>query len=177
MTDFDQTKYAGQWYTIEMDKRNRYSRGGTDCVTKEFQMNKDGNCDLYFRGKYQNWGYRGVNGTLYECDTGLCQATMGYSNHRSDFRIFYTNYEDFEISYRCSERNGKKEESYSISSRHQTMSPEQYKMVKEMVADKLPFFIDYINDEDNIYRPVQGGKCEYDWQLTPAIQPLFKFLN
>ena len=85
MRNFDAKKYVGHWFTIASDKRNPWSRGGhTDCVTKEFQLTAEGNVDLYFRGKYPG-GYRGINGTLYECDTGLCQATMGVSPHRIDF--------------------------------------------------------------------------------------------
>ena len=33
MKNFDQRKFVGHWYSIETDKRNRYSRGGNDCGT------------------------------------------------------------------------------------------------------------------------------------------------
>jgi len=133
MEDFDLSRYVGKWYTQESDATNKWVPAGTDCVTKEFGVDEDGNGDLYFRGNYtiaNKWvsaGYRGSGGKLYDCETGVCQATMGWSTRRFPFKIFYTDYENFDISYSCYDKWGDNAyESLSIVSREQTMSLELY---------------------------------------------------
>ena len=38
----------------------------TDCVTKEFGLNSQGDVDLYFRGYYSMiFNYQGIDGTMY----------------------------------------------------------------------------------------------------------------
>merc|ERR1711981_406929 len=109
MQDFDKEAYSGQWYEIFRDKHNMYERHA-ECVTKEFDVNTDGAVELYFRGDYQSrwWsGYHGVEGTMYNCglsdhpDDWTCQTTMGHSHHLIDFKIFDTDYENYEIYYSC----------------------------------------------------------------------------
>ena len=65
ISDFKPKKFAGHWYEIVRDSTNSHTIL-TDCVTKEFSLNKDGDLDLYFRGYYKFYGdYMGVNGTMY----------------------------------------------------------------------------------------------------------------
>ena len=49
--DFDPKRYAGKWYEFLRDPGNPMTIA-TDCVTKEFALDSDGNLDLYFRGYY-----------------------------------------------------------------------------------------------------------------------------
>ena len=65
ISDFKPKDFAGHWYEIVRDSSNAHTIS-TDCVTKEFSVNKDGDLDLYFRGHYKFYGdYMGVNGTMY----------------------------------------------------------------------------------------------------------------
>ena len=65
MDDFKPQAYSGKWYEIVRDRLNPYTIS-TDCVTKEFGMNKQGDVDLYFRGYYSLLGrYSGIDGTMY----------------------------------------------------------------------------------------------------------------
>ena len=51
ITNFDPARYAGKWYEILRDPGNPMTIA-TDCVTKEFSLDSNGNLDLYFRGYY-----------------------------------------------------------------------------------------------------------------------------
>lgn len=51
MDNFQPEKYAGKWFEVARDVHNTYSYTA-ECVTKEFGINKEGDVDLYFRGKY-----------------------------------------------------------------------------------------------------------------------------
>ena len=144
MKNFDAKKYAGHWYEIVRDDGNVYTPLWTDCVTKEFQLNRYGDVDLYFRGRYPIVGYKGVDGTMYECDSGLCQATMGGRPERHPLKIFYTDYENFEISYNCSKWWGSAKEMLSINSRHETLSPEMMKKARAIINEKLPWYTEYL---------------------------------
>jgi len=94
--------------------------------------------DLYFRCHYQmKFGYMGIGGSLYQCDEGsanswTCQATMGSGSKRSDFNIFHTDYENFDITYYCSEyfRGRMKFEMMSVSSRSPQISGDNLNKVK-----------------------------------------------
>ena len=65
MEDFNPKAYVGKWYEIVRDRLNPMTIS-TDCVTKEFGLNTDGDVDLYFRGYYSLlFRYNGAGGTLY----------------------------------------------------------------------------------------------------------------
>ena len=51
MSNFDPARYAGKWYEILRDPGNPMTIA-TDCVTKKFALDSNGNLDLYFRGFY-----------------------------------------------------------------------------------------------------------------------------
>ena len=121
--NFDKNRYAGKWYEQIRDRLNPYTIS-TDCVTKEFALNEDGDLDLYFRGYYGFlFDYYGAEGTMYQCDEGsadtwTCQATMGKSSKRIPFEIFYTDYDNFDIMYHCTEYMGfMKKEQFSVATR------------------------------------------------------------
>ena len=48
MQNFDPARYAGKWYETLRDPGN-YMSAGTDCITKEYAMDSEGNLNLYFR--------------------------------------------------------------------------------------------------------------------------------
>ena len=128
VADFKPEKFAGHWYEIVRDTQNPYTIS-TDCVTKDFTLNKDGDIDLYFRGYYSLFGdYMGVDGTMYQCDEGssktwTCMATMGGRSHRRPFKIFDTDYTSYEIMYACENINSfSKTELFAVSSRSPTAS-------------------------------------------------------
>ena len=90
--------------------------------------------DLNFRAYYMwRWGYMDAKGALYQCDEGsadswTCKATMGNSSKRSPFNIWYTDYDNFEISYFCQPHWGNrvKFEMFSLGSRTPTISDEMW---------------------------------------------------
>lgn len=113
MDDLDETRYTGKWFEWRRDYWNTYTQWA-ECVTKEFAMRPDGNVDLAFRAKYPfPWGYRVGDGVLYSCDKGKCksymgpkggfEATMGDSDKRANFDFFFTDYENVDIGYSCTE--------------------------------------------------------------------------
>ena len=122
MENFNPQAYVGKWYEIVRDRLNPYTIS-TDCVTKEFGLNADGDVDLYFRGYYSIlFRYNGIDGTLYQCDEGTpstwtCMATMGGRPKRHPIKMFDTDYENYEIYYDCTEFAGFKTESFAVSSR------------------------------------------------------------
>mmetsp|Transcript_8664 Transcript_8664/g.14686 ORF Transcript_8664/g.14686 Transcript_8664/m.14686 type:complete len:156 (+) Transcript_8664:38-505(+) len=123
MENFDKSRYAGKWYEQVRDRQNIHTIS-TDCVTKEFALNQDGDLDLYFRGYYNLFfGYYGANGTMYRCDEGspdtwTCQATMGPSPKRLPFKIYYTDYDTMDVSYSCTEYMGYfKKEQFAVATR------------------------------------------------------------
>merc|ERR1711907_646510 len=143
--DFNAEAYAGRWYEQVRDMFNPYTIS-TDCVTKEFAKNKDGDVDLYFRGYY--WmmlRYMGVSGTMYQCDEGspttwTCQATMEGGSHRSPIRVWETDYENFDIMYECSQHGWFKNEMFSVAARTPHMSEENWAKVKAIVHEKMPSY-------------------------------------
>ena len=154
----------------------------TDCVSKEFEFDKDGNVDLYFRGKYPIVGYKGVDGVLYDCPDGQCHATMGGSPREKaiPFDFFWTDYDNFEVSYNCSSLLGglMKNEMLSISGRNPTMTPEVMMKAQDQIKEKLPDYYDYMFNPKSswmsfipmTYNPLQGDQCSYDWRYTPLAQ-------
>merc|ERR1711981_1006560 len=83
MDSIDKERYVGHWYEIYRDNWNMWTIGA-DCITKEFELNSDGDIDLYFRGNYLYAGYQGVKGKMYYCGEhgdSTCLATMGNSKH------------------------------------------------------------------------------------------------
>ena len=170
MVPFDKTRFGGKWYEQVRDPENIYTMSA-DCVTMEFSPpNADGNLDLYFRGYY--WmmlNYQGGGGTMYDCDQGntdwTCQATMGSSTKRSGFPIFYTDYDNYQISYFCSDMMGglMKYEWFSLYTRDQFASDAVMTEAKAKVAELLPSF-----DIDSVlnlflYWTNQNG-CDYEWK-------------
>ena len=109
MANFDPARLSGKWYEVVRDNQNPWTLG-TSCVTKEFSPynEQEKKLDLYFRCHWQmKFGYMGIGGSLYQCDEGsanswTCKATMGSSSKRSDFNIFETDYDNYEILYYCS---------------------------------------------------------------------------
>ena len=99
MKGFDITKYLGKWYTIEKDSTGNIFTLGADCTTREFKLFEDGTVEFYFRSKYNLMrGYTGNDGTLYDCLTDTCMASMSrWSDRRIPFRSLSTDYENYNI--------------------------------------------------------------------------------
>ena len=187
MNDFDANRYSGKWFEIVRDRQNPYTIS-TDCVTKEFAPFDADNksMDLFFRGWYAfKWGYMGVNGTLYQCDEGspdtfTCMATMGGGSHRSPITVWNTDYDDFDISYTCSEYlDGKmKFESFSVAARTPTISKQTLAKVSQIVHENIPQYD--LNKSSGLYWTKQQKGCEYEWHFdkkdnkqTPKDAPAF----
>merc|ERR1719313_478607 len=148
MKNFDPARYSGKWYEVVRDRTNPMTIS-TDCVTKEFgpfdaSLNK---MDLYFRGLYGWWmGYRGATGALWQCDEGssdtfTCLATMGRSAKRSEFNIFWTDYDNVEIYYSCSRHWGFwKFETFAVSARAQALTQETYTIANAAIKQQLPWY-------------------------------------
>ena len=139
-----------------------------DCVTKEFQLNQEGNLELYFRGFYNlyGWGkYEGVNGELSDCGGSLegstCMATMGGSSHKKAFKMLATDYKNYDIQYGCKPFWGIfYSDSFSISSRTMEMSDTVQAEVRTVVKSKLP----HLHLQDSMYWTKQGeDRCQYYW--------------
>ena len=144
--NFNPEKYLGKWYETKRGYFNLMELG-TDCVTAEFKKNKDGkNVDLNFRG-YYHWifSYASGAGTLYDCadgtkDTWTCQATMGGSESKSPISVLATDYDNYDVSYFCSDYVWGlwKFENISVRSRKYTLTDAQKKEVKDIMAKKVP---------------------------------------
>ena len=91
-------------------------------------------------------------------------ATMGGGSHRVPFKIFDTDYENYEIYYDCSQFGAMKTESFAVSSRTKVMTPEVLETVKAVIKEKIP---QYDLDESSLlYWDKQGGWCNYEWRFN-----------
>ena len=170
MEAIDMERYAGHWFEVYRDEHNWYTQYA-DCVTKEFELNQNGNLDLYFRGFYNwhGWGkYSGVGGEISDCGTssGLlqsstCMATMGGSPRKLPFDMLATDYDNYDIGYFCKDFYGFfHADNLAITSRTQEMSDEVQQEVRAVIAEKLPHY----NLNDGMYWTKQGDdKCQYYW--------------
>ena len=77
------------------------------------------------------------------------EATMGKSPKRSKFDIFWTDYENLDISYSCTEIMWGmfKSERLSISARKPDMDQETMEYAQTIVKEKLPGYYNYMFDE------------------------------
>ena len=116
---------------------------------------------------YGEKGLRGIGGTISGCDAGDCQMSMGnWSTKTWDFKVFNTDYENYQIKYGCWEWNGKAHEMFSVNSRTPTMDDATMQTVKDIVRERLPAYAEFIANSSNIYFPTQGDSCNYDWKLS-----------
>lgn len=112
-------------------------------VTKEFNINDEGNMDLYYREKYPFCSYCGISVTMYDYDTN-CKVTMGkcplFKNIRHPYKNLATDYKTYDISYKWTEKMGGlfKWEDFAIYSREEIMSKEIQNKVRAIVTEKLP---------------------------------------
>ena len=90
-------------------------------------------------------------------------ATMGGGSHRIPFKIFDTDYENYEIHYDCSEFAGFKTEMFAVASRTQTMTPEVLETVKAVIREKIPQYD--LDKSSLLYWDKQGGWCNYEWRF------------
>ena len=116
----------------------------------------------------------GANGTMYQCDEGskdtfTCMATMeasmGKSTKRSPFPIWYTDYENIDMMYTCSEHFGGwfKYQSLSVSSRTSQISDENLDKVKQIIKEKIPEYD--LDTSSGLYWTKQNNWCSYDWKF------------
>ena len=171
MSDFDPARYSGKWYEIVRDRMNPMTLTA-DCVTKEFAPYDEGDdkMDLYFRGHYMGFGYRGATGALWECEDGsadswTCKATMGGSSKRSPFGVFYTDYDNIEIYYSCEEWGWWKYESFALAARTPQITREALALATQVIDDKIPQYS--ISDSWTFYWTGQSPSvpCQYDWKF------------
>ena len=166
--NIDMAAYSGHWYEVYRDSHNMYT-AWADCVTKEFELNQDGSLDLYFRGFYNlhGWGkYSGIDGKLFDCgenslSSGTCMATMGHSQHKHPFKMFATDYENYDIYYDCKSFWGIFHASnLSITSRKMEMSEDVQQEVRKLIKDKIPHY----HLDSGMYWTKQGeDRCQYYW--------------
>merc|ERR1719263_1411832 len=96
--NFDKNKFAGNWYEVLRDSEFFYETGH-ECVTHQYNMQKDGSLGLYFRAWAWQWaGYNGIGGSLKQCgesDVSTCLASMGDKEKALDelspYNIIYVN--------------------------------------------------------------------------------------
>ena len=172
MVPFDKARFAGKWYEQVRDPENMMTMSA-DCVTMEFSSPKsDGSLDLYFRGFYwMMMSYQGATGAMYDCEDAnsdwTCKATMGESPKRSPFPIFYTDYDNYQISYFCYDMMDglMKYEWFSVLTREQFASDAVMELAKAKVVELVPHY-----DIDSIFNLflywVNQKNCEYDWQFS-----------
>merc|ERR1719329_147130 len=167
MTEFDLRSYSGMWYEVVRDPENPYTIGA-ECVTKEFSdfHEKSQSVDLYFRGYYTFTGqYKGVDGTLYDCgnsDKRTCMATMQEGRVKAPFKIFHTDYENFEITYGCRPGYGGKYETFALATRDPNPSKEVLMMANEIINEKIPHY-GLVTAAKDLHWTKQGGWCKYNW--------------
>ena len=92
---------------------------------------------------------------------------MGGSSKLSGFPIFDTDYDNYQISYFCSDmfdNNLMKYEWFSVYTRDQKPSDEVMELAKAKVAESLPQYdIDSITNLFLYW--TNHNNCEYNWQF------------
>ena len=161
MDSVDAVRLAGQWHEQIRDRTNPMI-GGANCVTKEFAVNQDGDVDLYYRGKFPMRGYKGVDGTIY-CEDGSCDATMAEKEERYPFRIFATDYDNYQIDYFCFTKMGVKMEYFATYTREVVNSEETDALIRAALEEKLPKFAETYDNRFHTYSTYQGENCDYEW--------------
>ena len=180
LSDIDMPAYSGKWYEVYRDKHN-FHEHFADCVTKEYEMNKAGNMDLYFRGYWNafGWGkYGGIGGEVSDCGTnGLsdstCMARFDKGWHKKTkhpLDVLATDNESYDIGYFCWSFKGLFHVSnLSIFSRTPVMSEEVQEEVKTVIHDKLPHY----DLSQGMYWTKQGeDKCNYKWLSANGTKPV-----
>ena len=184
MESFEPERYAGRWYEHYRTRMgSRYTRG-TSCNTREFWPSEDetGDLDLLFRSRNnRSLTYSAGSGTLFYCDEATpeiedgwtCKATMGSGTKKSPFPIWKTDYENWMMSYRCSQGSWynpfmlfglAKWERFAMSTREPEMRDELFDEMYDVVAEALPDF----NIDGSFFAQMttvtQGDDCEYSWK-------------
>ena len=90
-------------------------------------------------------------------------ATMAGKSFRIPFKIYYTDYENFDISYSCKKiKDGNKVETFAIAVRDQVPSPEILQKVKTFVKERIPQYD--LDTSKDLHFTIQGQqKCKYEW--------------
>ena len=123
------------WFEVFREKWNIHTIF-SGCVTKEFHVTKARVMELNFRASYPIIGYAGISGRAFNCDTGACELSMGdWGGSSHPFNILYTDYDNFEIYYSCTDYLWGlfKYEDLSITSRTQVMSKEVQEKVSAIL--------------------------------------------
>ena len=164
VTNLDKARYAGMWYGIERDPMTPMLVSA-DCNYKKFTVDSNGDLDLWYQAYYWTmmFSYGGIGGKMY-CEPGnkkTCEGTMeSFSTERSPISVLATDYDNYAISFRCSEMMGFVRNDYiQISGRETTMSDAILAEAKRVIAQKLP---DIDIDSQVLYKTKQGGDCKYD---------------
>ena len=139
-TDFDMAQYAGTWYSISSDPFFPYTMM-SQCVYKKFTEDVDGDYDLHFGGYYpMMFQYGGVGGKVY-CEGPDCEATMGDSPDRAEFKVLATDYLTYDIGYVCMDMidDVMMADFIIVSSRtNGTLSEETKNTVESIINEKVP---------------------------------------
>ena len=113
----------------------------TQCTYKKFTEDADGNHDLHFGAYYPlMFQYGGVGGKVY-CEGSDCEATMGSSDNRSEFRVLATDYTTYDIGYVCMDMidTVMKADFIMISSRDNSkLSDDTKNTVANIINEKVP---------------------------------------
>ena len=93
-------------------------------------------------------------------------ATMGNSPKRSEFRIFRTDYENYDIMYSCEDSwLGYKTENFSVSTREKVWSDELKETIRQVVEEEIPQYSDF-DSWVTFHNTDQGDEsCEYEWKF------------
>merc|ERR1712100_192490 len=86
-------------------------------------------------------------------------------------KVWHTDYENYDISYSCSEHLGGrvKYETFAVAARTPTISAEALEAVKKVVRERLHQYD--LDHADGLYWNKQNGWCQYDWHFDSAAVP------
>ena len=90
---------------------------------------------------------------------------MGGGTHRSPIKIWNTNYDDFDISYGCSEYfDGKmKFETFSVASSTPNLATNALAQVSKIVQENIPQYD--LKKSSGLYWTKQNDWCKYEWHF------------
>ena len=89
---------------------------------------------------------------------------MGGSPHKAPLKFFFTDYENFDISYSCTDTGyGMTYETFALAARDPNPSPEALEKAKKIIKERIPQYD--LDTYWNLHWTKQNAWCKYDWKF------------
>ena len=115
----------------------------------------------------KNSGFSLTNQTYFDVEgDATCvgpQCTVVFFNRPADYRVLYTDYDNFGIVYSCTDLEGlAKFEGVWVLSRTKTATDDQVNKVLSILSERVPEY-----NLEALLSPRQEGTCQYE-DYTPS---------